>query len=126
MSMIMSMKHERVENLTFYLYLVCVVYICKEEDLPSLSSYGYSLIGGKILIGKYPLYSIFKIMKVWIHIPFSFMCFLAEQNMIMSPEVLYYLCKFYHKKDLPFTISKFKRSYLIFFVDSRPRADESS
>ena len=47
------------------------------------------------------------------------------QNKI-SPKELYYLCKFYHKKDLPFTISKFKRSYLIFFVDSRPRADESS
>ena len=42
-------EHEtrRVENLTFYLYSVCV-YLQRRF---ALSSYGYSLIGGKILIG---------------------------------------------------------------------------
>ena len=122
----MSMKHERVENLTFYLYLVCVVYICKEEDLPSLSSsYGYSLIGGKILIGKSIVFNIqnhesMDPYSIFIHVLFG-----KTKYMIMSPEELYYV-SFIIKKDLPFTISKFKRSYLIFFVDSRPRADESS
>ena len=44
-----------------------------------------------------PLYSIFKIMKVWIHIPFSFMFFLAKQNksrrasFIIKKTAFYYL-----------------------------------
>ena len=108
MSMIMSMKHERVENLTFYLYLVCVVYICKEEDLPSLSSsYGYSLIGGKILIGKSIVFNIqnhesMDPYSIFIHVLFG----KTKYDYVSRRAVL---CKFYHKKRLAFYYLKVQK-----------------
>ena len=102
------MKHERVENLTFYLYLVCVVYICKEEDLPSLSSsYGYSLIGGKILIGKSIVFNIqnhesMDPYSIFIHVLFGKTKYDYESRRAI-------LCKFYHKKRLAFYYLKVQK-----------------